>query len=80
MSTAAVDHKTVYSYTCPDGTAFSSGCVDHITVELTHADRRSFYVQLVCRLPHDVRPRILADKLVRFASRKAMLAAFDRAK
>ena len=73
------NHKTVYSYTCPDGTTLSSCHLDYITVELTHNDHRSFYAQLVCRLPHDVRPRILTDKLVRFTTRKAMLAAFDRA-
>ena len=82
MTTAtatATNHKTVYGYTCPDGATFSSGCVDHITVELIHDHSRSFMVRLICCLPHDVHPRVLAWRVVRFPSRKAMLAAFEHA-
>ena len=80
MSTAAsVIYKTVDHYTFADYFAFSTRCVDYLSVEILQSNGRSFLVRLVCRLPHDRNQRILAERLVIFDSRDEMLQAYEAA-
>ena len=71
-------HKTVDHYTFADGCEFTTGCVDYLSVRLVPASE-SFLVQLVCQLPHDRSPRLLAERLVMFGSRQEMLDAYEAA-
>jgi hypothetical protein len=81
MSTAAdkVIYKTVDHYTFEDCSAFSTRCVDYLSIEILQGWGRSFWVRLVCRLPHDRNQRILAERLVIFDSREEMLDAYESA-
>ena len=81
MSTAAdkVIYKTVDHYTFEDCFAFSTRCVDYLSVEILQSSERVFLVRLVCRLPHDRNQRILAERLVIFKTRQEMLDAFEAA-
>ncbi len=78
-ATSKIIYKTVDHYTFADYFAFSTACVDYLSVEILQSGERSFLVRLVCRLPHDRNQRVLAERMVTFRTRQEMLAAYEAA-
>jgi hypothetical protein len=82
MTTATdkIIYKTVDHYTFADYHVFSTRGVDHLSVQIRQGSETAcFYVLLICRLPHDGKQRVLADRLVIFNSREEMLVAYEAA-